>query len=94
MSMSDACPPAIRCADRTFCPQGCKEAGSREDPGHRPERHPNDRTPPHRCDVPNCDGTLLGHDLAVEFPEETRQIDEALDHLRDRPSRPGTEGGA
>ena len=36
----------------------------------------------HRCDVPHCDGTSLGHDLAVEFPEETQQVDEALDRLR------------
>ena len=38
----------------------------------------------HRCDVPGCDGTRLGHDLAAEFPDETRRCDEALDELLDR----------
>jgi hypothetical protein len=38
----------------------------------------------HRCDVPHCDGTRLGHDLAVEFPEETARIDDAFDRLRDQ----------
>lgn len=33
---------------------------------------------PHRCDLPRCDGTRLGHDLALEFPEETARVDEAL----------------
>lgn len=47
----------------------------------------------HQCDVPRCDGTRLGHDLAVEFPEETRQVDEALNRLRDRPEPPATKGG-
>ena len=41
-------------------------------------------TDEHRCDVPRCDGTRLGHDLAVEFPEETARIDAAFDRLRDR----------
>ena len=36
----------------------------------------------HRCDVPGCDGTRLGHDLASEFPEETRRFDAAMDRLR------------
>lgn len=38
----------------------------------------------HTCDVPGCDGTRLGHQLAVDFPDETRRCDEALDHLIDR----------
>lgn len=37
---------------------------------------------PHECGLPHCDGTRLGHDLASEFPEETRRIDEAFDQLR------------
>lgn len=36
----------------------------------------------HRCKVPGCDGTRLGHDLAADFPEETKRIDEAFDRLR------------
>lgn len=36
----------------------------------------------HTCALPGCDGTRLGHDLARDFPEETRRIDEALDRLR------------
>ncbi len=36
----------------------------------------------HRCDVPHCDGTRLGHDLAVDFPEETARVDEGLVRLR------------
>lgn len=35
----------------------------------------------HRCQVKGCDGTRLGHDLAVEFPQETARIDEALRRL-------------
>lgn len=35
----------------------------------------------HRCNVPGCDGTRLGHDLAVEFPEETARIDGELRRL-------------
>lgn len=35
----------------------------------------------HRCDLPNCDGTRLGHDLAAEFPEETVRVVDALDRL-------------
>ena len=30
------------------------------------------------CYVPRCDGTRLGHDLAVDFPEETKRFDEAI----------------
>ena len=37
---------------------------------------------PHHCTLPGCDGTRLGHDLAAEFPEETKRIDEAFDRLR------------
>lgn len=36
----------------------------------------------HCCDLPGCDGTRLGHDLARDFPEETRRFDEAMDRLR------------
>lgn len=36
----------------------------------------------HTCDVPHCDGTRLGHDLAVEFPEETARLEAALETLR------------
>lgn len=36
----------------------------------------------HDCNVPYCDGTDLGHDLAREFPEETAQYEEAMDRLR------------
>ena len=39
-------------------------------------------TAEHRCDLPHCDGTRLGHDLAAEFPEETRRYEEAMDRLR------------
>lgn len=37
----------------------------------------------HSCDVPGCDGTLLGHDLAVDFPAETARLNAALDRLRE-----------
>ena len=47
----------------------------------------------HHCDVPHCDGTRLGHDLAVDFPEETARVDnelrrlaEPLDGLRVNPA--------
>lgn len=33
------------------------------------------------CTVPHYDGTRLGHDLAVEFPEETARIDRELARL-------------
>lgn len=36
----------------------------------------------HTCTVPYCGGTRLGHDLAVEFPEETARLERALDTLR------------
>ena len=36
----------------------------------------------HCCDLPHCDGTRLGHDLAAEFPEETRRYEDAMDRLR------------
>lgn len=39
------CPPALRCGDRSLCPLACMEAGSRENPNHRPTRHPSDRSP-------------------------------------------------
>lgn len=47
----------------------------------------------HRCAVPRCDGTTLGHDLAVEFPDETRAFDEAMERAAQRcychgPDRP------
>jgi hypothetical protein len=52
----------------------------------------------HQCDVPGCDGTRLGHDLAVEFPRETARVDEAFDrlahpddYLRAPTSRPDVE---
>lgn len=35
----------------------------------------------HRCDLPGCDGTRLGHELAADFPEETARVDEALDRI-------------
>lgn len=35
----------------------------------------------HRCNLPHCDGTQLGHELARDFPEETARIDEAFDRL-------------
>lgn len=35
----------------------------------------------HTCNVPHCDGTRLGHDLAVEFPTETARIDAELARL-------------
>ena len=35
----------------------------------------------HRCNLPNCDGTRLGHELARDFPEETRKFVEAWEDL-------------
>lgn len=35
----------------------------------------------HKCTIVGCDGTKLGHYLAKEFPQETAQIDEALDRI-------------
>lgn len=35
----------------------------------------------HKCKVPNCDGTRLGHDLAVDFPVETARFNDAMDRL-------------
>lgn len=32
----------------------------------------------------HCDGTQLGHDLAVDFPEETARVDQALADLAER----------
>lgn len=36
----------------------------------------------HTCDTAGCDGTRLGHDLAVDFPAETARLNAALDRLR------------
>jgi hypothetical protein len=36
---------------------------------------------PHRCDLANCDGTRLGHELAKEFPEATARVVDALDRI-------------
>lgn len=36
----------------------------------------------HQCDLPNCDGTKLGHELARDFPKETQRLEDALDRLR------------
>lgn len=33
------------------------------------------------CEVPNCDGSRLGHDLAVDFPGETQRIVDVLDRM-------------
>ena len=47
----------------------------------------------HECDVSGCDGTRLGHDLAVEFPEETAEFDEAMERWRRlRRARKAMEG--
>lgn len=35
----------------------------------------------HRCDIPGCDGTKLGHELAADFPRETAAVDAALERL-------------
>lgn len=35
-----ACPSPLRCGDRSLCPQPCIDAGSRENPHHRPPVHP------------------------------------------------------
>jgi hypothetical protein len=32
----------------------------------------------HACDHPGCDGTRLGHTLAIDFPDETQRIDAAM----------------
>ena len=32
----------------------------------------------HQCNVENCDGTRLGHELARDFPTETARITEAF----------------
>lgn len=39
----------------------------------------------HACNLPGCDGTRLGHELARDFPEETARIDAAFDRLSRRP---------
>lgn len=36
----------------------------------------------HDCSVPACDGSPLGHRLAMDFPAETAACDDALDRLR------------
>lgn len=38
----------------------------------------------HKCDVPHCDGTRLGHELAVDFPEETARIQESINRIANR----------
>lgn len=35
----------------------------------------------HSCDVPYCDGTRLGHELARDFPEETARIVESFNRM-------------
>lgn len=35
----------------------------------------------HSCNLPHCDGTRLGHELARDFPQETARLDEALDQI-------------
>lgn len=37
----------------------------------------------HKCQLLDCDGTPLGHELARDFPEETRQVTESLERLID-----------
>lgn len=37
--------------------------------------HPHSGGP---CNLPHCDGTRLGHELARDFPKETAAIDDAL----------------
>lgn len=32
----------------------------------------------HKCSLPHCDGTRLGHELARDFPKETAAINEAF----------------
>jgi hypothetical protein len=36
---------------------------------------------PHNCKNPRCDGTKLGHSLAMDFPKETQRIDDAFAHM-------------
>lgn len=43
----------------------------------------------HHCKVPDCDGTRLGHDLAVEFPAETARIDAAFRQIAGEVRYPG-----
>lgn len=38
----------------------------------------------HKCDLSNCDGTRLGHDLARDFSEGTRQIVESFKRILDK----------
>lgn len=33
----------------------------------------------HDCNLPYCDGTDLGHELARDFPEETARFEEQMD---------------
>lgn len=37
----------------------------------------------HVCDLEHCDGTRLGHELALDFPEETARIETELARLRE-----------
>ena len=36
---------------------------------------------PHKCNLPGCDGTMLGHDMARDFPRETQRLNDALDRI-------------
>lgn len=42
----------------------------------------------HYCELPNCDGTDLGHKLAQDFPSETQRVRSSLDDLLDRLHNP------
>lgn len=33
------------------------------------------------CGLKGCDGTVLGHELARDFPRETARIDNAFDRI-------------
>lgn len=37
-----------------------------------------------QCQVPHCDGTDFGHDLAVDFPEQTARVADAERQLLER----------
>lgn len=37
----------------------------------------------HKCKLFDCDGTQLGHELARDFPEETRRFTEVVERIID-----------
>lgn len=39
----------------------------------------------HKCDLANCDGTTLGHELARDFPQQTERVTNALRDLLESP---------